>query len=174
VSRRCPIGLILLAACGGGCASPELGPAQLDALHTHRYDAPEEATFSAAANALIDMGYHIGVTDADGGVLAAARRRDPSVAEHALWLTVSTAVTLGRAPMLAPSDYFIMCVLVAPDAGRPRTVVRFETFKNGRLVDEEKRLDELWARIERRLLTAGYVPPDSEADPGAAPPAAAE
>jgi hypothetical protein len=151
-----------------------LSPAQLDALHTRRYDAPAEATFNATANALIDMGYHIGVTDADGGILAAARRRDPSVAEHALWLTVSTAVTFGRAPMLAPSDYFIMCVLVAPDSNRPRSIVRFETFKNGRLVDEEKRVDELWARIDRRLLTAGYVLPDAEADPATAPSDTAE
>jgi hypothetical protein len=162
------IALALLVACSGGCASPMLGPAQLDALHTRQYDAPTEATFNATANALIDMGYHIGVTDADGGVLAAARRRDPSIAEHALWLTLSTTLTLGRAPMLAPPDYFIMCVLVAPDSSRPRSVVRFETFKNGRLVGEEKRFDELWARIDRRLLTAGYALPDLEADPAPA------
>jgi hypothetical protein len=42
--------------------------------------------------------------------------------------------------------------------------VRFETFKNGRLVDEEKRFDELWARIDRRLLTAGYALPELGAD----------
>jgi hypothetical protein len=161
MSCRRACGLVLLAVCSGGCASPRLGSAQLDALHTRRYDAPTEATFNATANALIDMGYHIGVTDADGGVLSATRRRDPSIAEHALWLTVSTTLTLGHAPTLAPPDYFIMCVLVAPDGVRPRSVVRFETFKNGRLVDEEKRFDELWARIERRLLTSGYGRPDS-------------
>jgi hypothetical protein len=160
----------LLVACSGGCASPVLGPAQLDALHTRQYDAPADATFNATANALIDMGYHIGVTDADGGVLAAARRRDPSIAEHALWLTLSTTLTLGRAPMLAPPDYFIMCVLVAPEPSRPRSIVRFETFKNGRLVGEEKRFDELWARIDRRLLTAGYALPDQQADPTTASP----
>jgi hypothetical protein len=174
VSSRRGLGLALLAACSGGCASHELGPAQLDALHTRRYDAPAEATFNATANALIDMGYHIGVTDADGGVLAASRRRDPSVAEHALWLTVSTAVTFGQAPTLAPPDYFIMCVLVAPDSNRPRSIVRFETFKNGRLVEEEKRFDELWARIDRRLLTMGYVLPELRDEPAAALPEAAE
>jgi hypothetical protein len=158
----------LLVACSGGCASPLLGPAQLDALHTRQYDAPAEATFNATANALIDMGYHIGVTDADGGILAASRRRDPSIAEHALWLTVSTTLTFGRAPMLAPPDYFIMCVLVAPESARPRSIVRFETFKNGRLVGEEKRFDELWARIDRRLLTMGCALPDREADPAPA------
>ncbi|MHC4274615.1 MAG: DUF3604 domain-containing protein, partial [Planctomycetota bacterium] len=157
-----------------GAFGARLSPAQLDALHTRRYDAPADATFNATANALIDMGYHIGVTDADGGILAAARRRDPSVAEHALWLTVSTAVTFGRAPMLAPSDYFIMCVLVAPDAHRPRSIVRFETFKNGRLVDEEKRFEELWARIDRRLLTMGSALPDLGADAAADSPTAAD
>jgi hypothetical protein len=174
VSRRHAIALVVLAACNGGCASPRLGSAQLDALHTRRYDAPTEATFNATANALIDMGYHIGVTDADGGILAAALRRDPSIAEHALWLTVSMTLTLGHAATFAPPDYFIMCVLVAPDSGRPRSVVRFETFKNGRLVDEEERWDELWARIDRRLLTAGYALPDLQADAAAASPAAAE
>jgi hypothetical protein len=174
VKRHRAIALALLVACCGGCASPMLGPAQLDALHTRQYDAPAVATFNATANALIDMGYHIGVTDADGGILTAARRRDPSIAEHALWLTLSTTLTLGRAPMLAPPDYFIMCVLVAPESARPRSIVRFETFKNGRLVGEEKRWDELWARIERRLLTMGYVLPDLRADAAPASPGAAE
>jgi hypothetical protein len=174
VSRPGAIAMALLVACSGGCVSPGLGPAQLDALHTRQYDAPVEATFNATANALIDMGYHIGVTDADGGILAAALRRDPSIAEHALWLTVTTMVSVGHSPMLAPSEYFIMCVLVAPDSDRPRSIVRFETFKNGRLVDEEERWNELWARIERRLLTMGYALPDLGADAAAAPPGAAE
>ena len=174
MNRHRAIALALLVACSSGCASRALGPAQLDALHTRQYDAPTEATFNATANALIDMGYHLGVTDADGGVLAAARRRDPSVAEHALWLTLSTTLTLGHAPMLAPPDYFIMCVLVAPDSARPRSIVRFETFKNGRLVGEEKRFDELWARIDRRLLTMAYMLPGLGAEAAAASPAAAE
>jgi hypothetical protein len=62
--------------------------------------------------------------------------------------------------MLAPSDYFTMCILVAPEHSAERSVVRYEVFKNGWAVEEEKRLDELWIRIDRRLLTMGYVPPE--------------
>jgi hypothetical protein len=98
-----------------GCGSAPLGPAQLDVLHSRHYDAPPDVTFTATANALIDMGYHISVTDADGGIMRAERRRDPSIAEHSLWLTASTVLTFGHAPMLAPSDYFTMCILVAPE-----------------------------------------------------------
>jgi hypothetical protein len=158
--------ILASAVLAGGCVSPTLSAAQIDALHAKRYEASPDAVFTATSNALIDLGYHVALTDSDGGILAAERRQDPSILEHAAVLALTTLITLGQAPALAPPAYFTMCVIVSEDGAPEASVVRFEVYRNGDQIEEQQRMEELFLRIERRLLIVGELW-NEPVDPGA-------
>jgi hypothetical protein len=144
----------ILTGCQSG-HSPMVGmsPVQQDALQVRDIDAPMSRAFSAAANALVNAGYTISITDGDGGLLVAWRREDPSAARQVATVTLTALLSFGTAPMLAESYHYSACVQVLP---RPNGLasVRICLYGHGDLKAEEAIIDDLWIQMQREVLAS--------------------
>lgn len=148
-----PIATLALLPAGCATQSPmvAMSPVRQDALQVRDLDAPMPRAFAAATNALVNAGYTIEVTDGEGGLLTAWRREDPSIAEHAAVLTLTTLLTLGHAPTTAPPHYYAVCMQLLPGTAG-RSSVRICLYGHGNLKTEEALIDDLWISIQRDLL----------------------
>lgn len=137
----------------GGCATTSTGlsKTQADAIQVRDIEASTDRAFSAATNAVLDAGFTVEVTDGEGGLLTAVRREDPSVAEHAAILTISTILSLGQAPMMAKSRLYGIGVQVLPRQGGLASV-RIRPFGHDNLVEEQKEIQQLWTLMQRQVL----------------------
>ena len=144
----CLLALLLpLAACAG----PQYSKAQLDALEIRDTDAPPDRAFAAASNAVLDASYQVLLTDADAGLLTAMRRVDPSVAEHAAVITLSTLLTLGRGPVDAEPNYYALGIQVPPRPGG-QSSVRIRTFGPRGATPNRDTIQQIWTLMERQVL----------------------
>jgi hypothetical protein len=150
--------VVLAAGFLAGCAArPPMTITQLNALEIRDIDAGPPAVFDAVSNAVIDAGYTVEVTDAEGGLLSAVRREDPSVAEHAAVLTITTLLSLGHAPMTAQPRFFAVCAQVSPRPGGLASV-RIRAFNPDGSAGDPKVVEEIWGLTQRRILM-GLPPP---------------
>jgi hypothetical protein len=162
-------GTALAAGCAwalAGCTSSSstLSPTQQDALQTRVVEGSTDRAFAAAADALIDAGYTVEVTDGEGGLLTGMRREDASVAEHAAVLMLSALVSLGQSAVLAPPDRYAVCVQVLPRTGGLSSV-RIRCYGLGGAEAERRETGQLWTLMQRHVLISEPVAPE----PGAAP-----
>jgi hypothetical protein len=134
----------MLCACA---ADKQYSQTELSTLQSREFDAPFEATYTAAINALFDAGYVIRSSDKDAGFVAASRLHGGGMAGQGF----------GAAQVKIDS------------AGR-RTNVRVSTTDgHGQQRVDKAVIDELLDLIERRLvgdLTTPQVGPPAGA-PGA-------
>jgi hypothetical protein len=120
-------GGLLLAGCQ---ADKHYSQTELTTLQSREFDAPYEATYTAAVNALFDAGYIIRSSDKDAGFVAATRTVSDA------WAGVS----------------FQGAQVKIDDAGS-RTSVRVGTTDGmGQQRMNKKQIDELLNLINRRLI----------------------
>lgn len=148
--------LVVLGAAlhfGVGCATPSngLSKTQVDAIQVRDIEASTDRAFAAATNAVLDAGFTVEVTDGEGGLLSAVRREDPSAAEHAAIIAVSTVLTLGQAPTMAKSRLYGVGIQVLPRQGGLSSV-RIRPFGHSSLVEEQKEIQQLWTLMQRQVL----------------------
>jgi hypothetical protein len=144
---------VLVCLGGWGCASSSshLTKTQLDALQVRQVEASPDRAFAAATNAVIDAGFTVEVTDGDAGLLTAVRREDPSVVEHAAILTLTTVLTLGHYPSLAPSRLYAVGVQVLPRPGG-LALVRIRPYGHSDLGTDQREITQLWTLMQRQVL----------------------
>ena len=152
--------VIACAALVSGCgpARHNFSATQLSGFQTREVPAGAEQAFDAASGALMDSGYTITLTDRDAGLITAAQREAAAVAEDAAVLILSTILTMGHAPMMAPDTYHVVCVQVIPTQSG-RTAVRMQTYVDGTATVNQEQILELWALMERQTLMRGSSAP---------------
>lgn len=158
---RALIAAALVLVAPGCCAtrSPitRMTSVQQDAIQVRDVEAPPDRVYSAAVGALLDAGYTIEVSDSEGGLLMGIRRHDPSIAEHAIVLAISTYLTYGSAPMPAPPRFRAVCVQVLPRPGGLSSM-RICLYGHANLKREEAIIDDLWILVQRDLLARSAAP----------------
>lgn len=142
-----------------GCAflfnsTPPMSQAEIKQLETRTIHASVEAVFTAATEALFDLGYLIKHSERSAGVLLGEKQHTENewvaATEHhpGHWneKTITDNITL----LIQPED-------------KRSTSVRIKTARNGEQRFNKSAIDEVWVLIDRQVLMS--TPPATKAKP---------
>lgn len=150
------LAMVMLTGLLAGCSADRpMTPTQMDALQVREVEAPADRAFAAASGALVDAGYRLVLSDGDTGILTAEYREDPAVAANVAVITLTTAACLLSGGHVAPTDlpptYHAVCLQVMPVAPA-RSAVRIRCYQDAAAKHNAKRVEELWALMQRQVL----------------------
>jgi hypothetical protein len=137
-----PAAFALLIA---GCEAAPRTRVELDATQEREVEAAPDRAYSAASGAVMDAGYTMDVSDADGGLLSGHK-----LFEHSIALKVAVAI-MTRGSGTVPPDLLTVCIQVR-DIGNGRSAVRAQTYLNGSAELDHKAIDDLWVLMQRQVL----------------------
>ena len=121
--------------------------AQLKALETRTLDAPFDAVYAAATEALFDLGYQVAHSDKTSGVVVGQKTKTESE-----WIK-------------GPSGYFsrekrtmLSLTLLIKPMGAKTTDVRIKTAVDGASRLDKGAINEVWLYIDRQILMEAPSP----------------
>lgn len=114
---------------------------EMTALETRYVDAPLEKVYTAAVEALFDLGYTITHSDKVSGVVVGEKQKEKTwtVFENGQWQTRQGF------------DAFQITLLIHPET-KKQTKVRIKTAFNKEQRVNKRAIDEVWVFIERQVL----------------------
>lgn len=139
-----PLVLVLAIVFAAGCST--LTQAEIKFLETREMDYPYDEAYKAAANALFALGFTIGHSDKDSGILT-GHRHDPRTGAK-----VTNAILFGVIGLAATqsADHAISFMLT--QISDSVTQLRIKVIKNGKPIVDRKLMTELWQLIEREAM----------------------
>jgi hypothetical protein len=151
---RAVVAVALLAASAlalPGCATqPKYSQAQLNAIEVRIVEASFDDTYTAAANALFDAGYIIGMSDKDAGLITGGQTR-----MLGFWEAMAAD---------APYQSLVMSIQIVEESEN-RCRVRVKTQISGITVVNREAVDAIWVLMQRQVLMstpATLETPDGE------------
>ena len=152
--------LIFTTAFLSGCVttgSRTMGQAAIKNFETRTVDASINAVFTAATEALFDLGYIIKHSDRQSGLLV-GERQDARKGERA-----ATTFWFGYAAAANVRPVVYNLTLLIKPTGDETTDVRIKTSVDGEPKLDKKAIDQVWLYIERQVLMESG--PDSSITP---------
>lgn len=138
--------MVLFCAVLGGCAFGEknMGQAQLKAFETRPLDASFEEVYSAAVEAMFDLGYTVSHSDKDSGIVVGEKRKKKPGAW--LWGDIPEGKHV--------EDYydFVQLTLLVKKDGPKESKVRIKTAVNKEIRLDKESVDEVWIYIQRQMM----------------------
>lgn len=144
------LGLVLMPACAWMESFGPPSQAQLKALETRTLDAPFDAVYAAATEALFDLGYQVTHSDKASGVVVGQKTKTESE-----WVK-------------GPAGYFsrekktvLSLTLLIKPMGAKTTDVRIKTAVDGAARLDKSAINEVWVYIDRQTLMEAPPPATS-------------
>ncbi len=146
------VGLGLVPACAW---LESLGPpsqAQLKALETRTLDAPFDAVYAAATEALFDLGYQVTHSDKGSGIVVGERK-------HTKTESIPVKDTRGNWQWIKQerTTTFSLTLLIK-SMGKKVTDVRIKTAIDGAAQLNKSAINEVWMYIDRQVLMNAPAP----------------
>ncbi len=120
--------------------------AEIKALETREMDLPYSDAYRAAANGLFSLGFTIGHSDKESGIVT-GQRHDPQTG-----LKVANAIFFGIIGLAATGErneaVSFMVSALEPNV----TQLRMKVVINGKPIADRKLMTEIWQRIEREAM----------------------
>lgn len=136
-----------------GCATTGAGKmsqAAIKNFETRTIDAPYEAVFAAATEALFDLGYIIQHSDKASGILTGEKRKTKSDFDIDFGIGTGRYGGIGADREQRQTIYNVS-LLIKP-AGEKTTDVRIKTSVDGEAHLVKEAIDEIWLYIDRQVL----------------------
>lgn len=138
------LGIILLVLTGCGMGQKKMSQAELKYFETRPVDASYTKVYSAAVEAMFDLGYTISHSDKASGIIVGEKRTQ----KPGVWL-------YGNIPEgKREEDYYDwlqLTLLVKEESGK-KSQVRIKTAINKEIKLDKNAIDEVWVYIQRQVL----------------------
>ena len=143
----CLLLMVVLSACATtGSKTGSIGQAQLKNFETRSVDASFDVVFSAATEALFDLGYTIKHSDKPSGIILGekqdARKDDKAV--------MAFLFGFAAANYISPTVYNLTIYIKPID--QQTTDIRIKTTTDGEPILHKQAIDKVWVYIDRQVL----------------------
>lgn len=144
--------VVMMLVVASGCS--QMTQSEIKALETRELDLPYDEAYRAASNGLFSLGFTIGHSDKESGIISGTRN-DPRTG-----LKITNTILFGVIGLAATSSRNEAVSFMVTALEPALTQLRIKVVVNGKAVLDRKLMTKIWQQIEREAMLDAK-PPDS-------------